>query len=104
MKMERSVRLFSTVLLLVLVLLAPEINKMEMLINEQRWLLRQGHASLKVTGSRGHASAKATVLTFAKLRASLVDIAEASVVAAFALENAKTLYHVHSFVFCCMFP
>ncbi|KAK3199028.1 hypothetical protein Dsin_022443 [Dipteronia sinensis] len=54
-----------------------------------RWWLRQGHASLRVTSSRGHASAKATVLMFAKLRASLMDIAEASVVDAFAVENAN---------------
>ncbi|TXG67040.1 hypothetical protein EZV62_008315 [Acer yangbiense] len=54
-----------------------------------RWWLRQGHASLKVTSSKGHASAKATVLMFAKLRASLMEIAEASVVDAFAVKNAN---------------
>ncbi|TXG56957.1 hypothetical protein EZV62_018270 [Acer yangbiense] len=55
-----------------------------------RWWRRQGHASLRVISSRGHALAKATVLMFAKLRDSLVDTAEASVVDAFALKNAKT--------------
>ncbi|TXG67039.1 hypothetical protein EZV62_008314 [Acer yangbiense] len=54
-----------------------------------RWWLRQGHANLRVTSSRGHASAKATVLMFAKLRASLMEIAEASVVDAFAVKNAN---------------
>ncbi|KAK3222366.1 hypothetical protein Dsin_009391 [Dipteronia sinensis] len=56
-----------------------------------RWWRRQGHASLRVTSSRGHVSARAIVLTFAKLRAFLVDTAEASVVVAFALKIAKTL-------------